>query len=69
MCSSEEILANLTELLLYYLEELKCIQDNSNEQFVYGERTAYVECLEIMQYWNQAREYGLNFDIESKYPL
>lgn len=59
----------LAELLLFYLEELKETDKADINQFCYGERTAYTECLEIVQTWEKAREYGLGFDIESKYPL
>lgn len=69
MRTAEETLGYLTELLLEYLEELKDFRNNSSEQFAYGERTAYTECLEIIQCWDKAREYGLDFDIEKKYPL
>lgn len=45
MMNSKEILLKLTELFSYYLEELS--QTTLND-FVRGEMTAYVECLEII---------------------
>lgn len=69
MRTAEETLGDLAELLLFYLEELKETNISDKNQFCYGERTAYTECLEIIQYWEKAKEYGLDFDIEGKYPL
>ena len=68
--SAEETLNYLIDLFLYYLEEelsgTPCPED---EQFILGERTAYVECLEIIQYWEHARKNGLDFNIEAKFPI
>lgn len=43
--------------------------DAVNTDFVYGERTAYVECLELLASWDSAEENGLDFDIELTYPI
>ena len=67
--TAEETLNYLTELLLYYLEELSEIRDTDKEQFMYGEKTAFTECLEMVQLWEKAGENGLNFEVEAKYPL
>ena len=67
--TAEETLNYLAELLLYYLEELSEIKDTDKEQFMYGEKTAFTECLEMVQLWEKARENGLNFEVEAKYPL
>lgn len=67
--TAEEILIYLIELLLFYLEGLKEAEATDADQFCYGEKTAYVECLEIIQDWDKAEQHGLGFDIESKYPL
>ncbi|MBR2971055.1 MAG: hypothetical protein IKC48_04605 [Clostridia bacterium] len=67
--SSEEVLEMMIQLLLVYLEELSVFKDIDGEQFLYGERTAYTECLEMIQEWEYADINGLNFDIEEKYPL
>ena len=63
---TKEILIYLIATLLFYLEELEGTDFNS---FIYGEKTAFVECLEILQYWEESATHGLNFDIESKYPI
>ncbi len=63
------ILKKMIKLLLLYLEELSEYKDNKETQFQYGERTAYTECLEIIQGWSKAKKYGLDFNIEEKYPL
>ncbi len=67
--NAEETLIYLIELFTYYLEEIQEIDEYNKNQFVYGEKTAYVECLEIIQYWQQSKTNGLNFDIEERFPL
>ncbi|MBE5764584.1 MAG: hypothetical protein E7339_03155 [Clostridiales bacterium] len=67
--SSKEVLLTLTELLLCYLNELAEYREVEGELFEYGERTAYTECLEIIQEWVDAEKNGLDFNIEQKYPL
>ena len=66
---AEEILDYLADLLLMYLEELKDAKGAGENSFQYGEQSAYTECLEIIQAWKDAEKIGLNFDIETKYPL
>ncbi len=62
----EELLKYLVDLLTDYLEELK---DCENE-FECGEKTAFVEVLEVIQlYWPKARFTDLNYDIEKRFPL
>ena len=67
--NAKKTLEMMIEVLLMYLEELSDVQDKPNEQFVYGEKLAYTECLEWIQVWNKAEKYGLDFDIEKRYPL
>ena len=67
--SADEILGYIIELLLSYLEELNKVHRPDKEQFISGERTAYVECLEIIQSWEHARKNGLDFDIEARFPV
>ena len=72
MKKSEEILANLIELLTTYLTELNGARvDAPKDQFAYGEKTAYVECLEYLAEWEGAVAYGLKSadDVERRYPL
>ena len=66
---AKEILSYMIDTLLVYLEELAEITNADNIQFAYGEMTAYTECLEMIQLWEEAKAHGLNFDIEAKYPL
>ena len=63
------------------LEYLICvIKENLNElygtlplcadaHFVHGEKTAYVECLEILQFWEKAEDRGLSGAVEREYPI
>lgn len=67
--SSEDTILYLKELLLFYLDDLKDIGNSQNNLFAYGEKTAYTECLEVLQLWENAACHGLDFDIEQKYPL
>ena len=57
--TAHDILIKITETLLKYLEELSCLE-KSNE-FAYGERVAYIECLEIIQV-DKFVELGYNFN-------
>ena len=67
--NAEEVLEMMIELLVLYLEELFEYKDVEGQQFQYGERTAYTECLEWIQEWKYAGINGLDFDIEKRYPL
>jgi hypothetical protein len=67
--SSEEVLERMIEILLNYIEELFDYKDEEGQQFQYGERLAYTECLEWIQEWKYAKINGLDFDIEKRYPL
>ena len=66
---AEEVLEMMISLLLIYIEELFKYNDVEDEQFQYGERLAYTECLEWLQSWKYASKNGLDFDIEKRYPL
>ncbi len=67
--TAEETLQNIIELFVCYLEELCTVDRYNQNEFIHGEKTAYVECLEIIQAWKNARTSGLNFDIEKKFPI
>lgn len=69
MKNADEVLKRLIKLLLISLEELSEYQDLEGQQFEYGERLAYTECLECIQLWKEASQNGLDFDIEKRYPL
>lgn len=64
---------NSEEILIYIINRLKlCLKElNTKEadEFMYGEKTAYLECLEIIQLWEKAKLYGLDYDIEKSEPL
>lgn len=68
MRTAEEILIEMIELFQEYLEDIQGTGEDM-EGFLYGEKTAYVECLEIIQHWSKAYMYGLNYKIEEKFPL
>ena len=58
----------MVQRLTAYLEELREARA-AGEDFAYGEKTAYTECLELIQLWEGAKENGLDYEIEKKYPL
>ncbi len=64
--NAEKILQYLKNLLEGYLRDLSSIKSCG---FLYGEKTAYTECLEIIQNWDDAKLVGLDYDIEKRYPL
>ena len=67
--TAEEVLEYMIVVLLSYLEALQGYTDADEEQFQYGERVAYTECLECVQTWEKAWEHGLDFEIEERFPL
>lgn len=65
-----ETVRDITRKLIERLDELKDIGPNNENQFAYGEKTAYAECSEwIQKKWKGAKKNGLDFDIEERYPL
>ena len=67
--TAEQVLRDMITLLTTYLKELSQTFGLPISEFVYGEKTAYVECLEWIQQWEHAKENGLNFDVEKRFPL
>ena len=67
--TARETLIDLIETLLINLEELKEAKAEDADRFAYGEKTAYVECLEIVQQWMEAVGHGLDFEVEKRYKL
>ena len=55
---AEDVIIYLIDLVTEYLDEL-----------TRGEKTAYVETLEILQYWKVAKAHGLDYNIEDKYKI
>ena len=66
---AKKVLRYLIKTLIVYLEELAVFDATHINQFAYGEKTAYIECLQIVQFWRLSKKHGLNFNIESKFPL
>ena len=64
--NAEETIIYLIQLYIQYLEELNAVPRND---FTVGEMTAYVETLEILQRWEKATRYDLDFVIEDKYKI
>lgn len=60
-----EVLSNLIYTLCVNLDEIT--QKDERNEFTIGEVYAYLECLEIIQTWNKAEEYGLCGNLEEKY--
>ena len=67
--NAEDVLKMMIEMLVLYVEELAEYKNEAGQQFEYGEKTAYTECLEWIKSWKDAKTNGLNFEIESRYPL
>ena len=61
------------ETIMFLIDHVKgCLEEINTEsnEFVLGEKHAYVECLEIIQdIWQNAKSKGLDFDIEKRFPL
>ncbi|MBQ9118294.1 MAG: hypothetical protein IJY11_03725 [Clostridia bacterium] len=67
--NAAEILAYLEKLLTEYLEDLKDSAATDKNLFAYGEKTAYVECLEIIQRWDESSLGSADDAIEERFPL
>ena len=63
--NAEEVLINLISIITLNLEELK--NYSSKNQFIFGEKTAYVECLEVIQSWEKSGQQNLNYNVQKKY--
>ena len=69
--SPNKLLGYITDVLLFTLEEIQeRIPENGENDFLCGEMTMIVDCLELIhKHWKRARKFGLNFEIEKKFPL
>lgn len=67
--SAKKIFIYMKEIIEEYLDYINTMGNLENDDFTYGEKTAYVECLEMMQLWKGAKEIGLDYNIEERYPL
>ena len=63
--TAEQTLNYTIALLIQYLTELSEISDTPEQQFAYGEKTAYTECLELLLECANT----LPLDVESTFPL
>ena len=64
-----KVMLYLIDLLTDNLDELNFATGEDADQFAYGEKTAYAECLEVIQLWSESEKNGLDYAIEKKYPL
>lgn len=68
--SAEEVLKYMVGVLKINLDELSQITKNDpSYEYNCGQKTAFVECMEMIQLWARANEIGLDFDIEKVYPI
>lgn len=64
--TEEEVLTYLTEYLISSMDELA--QVGNSDEFIKGETTAYVDCLEVLSWWRGFKRYGIE-NIEKKYRI
>ena len=67
--NATEVLLHMIELLTEYLTELSDISDTLDQQFAYGEKTAYTECLELLAEWENAPQNDVMENVEKVFPL
>lgn len=63
--SAEKILIRLIKIFSLNLTELANATEKT--EFIEGELTAYVDCLENIQLWEKAKSYGLNYNVAEKF--
>ncbi len=59
----EDILTYLTDLFEEYLSELKEIKEEDENQFAYGEKVAYMECLDLIRMWRESQKRKVDFSV------
>lgn len=67
--TAKETLSYVIRVVTEYLNEIQRQDPNNQDDFTYGAKTAYVECLEMIQFWEEADNEGLDYNIEDLYPL
>ena len=67
--TAAELLKFMISWLTFYLEELSAASPLDADQFCYGEKTAYLECLEWIRQWEYAESNGLDFNVTARFPL
>ena len=50
-------------------DRLAELEESYGSQFIEEQRIAYVECLDVVQRWEEAAACGLNYDIEERFPV
>ena len=67
---ADDVLKQMIDYITTSLEELEEEYPDGNipERYL-GMKTAYVECLELIQQWEKAEENGLDWDIEENFPV
>ena len=65
--SATEVLTYLISLLEINLSEL--VTAEHKNEYVLGSWETSVECLEIISFWEQAKEYGLDYNPEIKFNI
>ena len=64
LLTADEILIRMMNILLNNLDQLRDYNDAPKQLFQYGAKTAYIECFELIQEWENAGEFGIGFDVE-----
>lgn len=64
---ASDVLKYMIDILITYIKEL--IEIVQEDEFAYGERVAYTECLEMVCLWKDCAKHGLDFDVEQRFPL
>ncbi len=67
MITVNKLIKYMKEYLERCLDEL--YEEKEANDFIYGEKTAFVECLELLQSVARSPATGLNYEVEEKYPL
>lgn len=65
--TAEEALANLIEIIENRLNDI--IDTEFKNEFIVGEWYAYIECLEAVSCWKDAKKSGLFYDPEKRYKI
>ena len=65
--TAEQVLAHLIETIETNLREL--LLSKSKNEYVVGEWYAYIECLEVIFYWKNAKKFGLDYNPEARYNI
>ena len=65
--SATEVLTYLISLLDINLSEL--VSADHKNGYVLGSWDANIECLEVISFWERAKEYGLNYNPQIKYKI